>query len=148
MALFHDPGQAAELKKRVQSLRADTKGKWGKMSVDQMLWHVNLPLAECLGDYTAPGPFVKGIPQGLLRWLVLNFPWGKSAPTRPDMLVKGERYDFAKEQRRCLEMIDRFASQPLDREWPRSANFGGMTGQHWSKLQWKHLNHHLKQFGV
>lgn len=146
MAMVHDAGVAEALKTRVQSLRADTEHKWGRMTVDQMLWHVNLPLAEALGEYSTTRS-VKGIPPGLLRWLVLTLPWGKGAPTRPDMVVK-ERHDFDKERARCLAMIDRFAALPMDGAWPPSANFGAMTGKHWSKLQAKHLDHHLRQFGA
>lgn len=147
MPMLHDPGVSEAFKRRVQSLTPETKRVWGRMSIDQMLWHVNLPLAEALGDYTAPGKFVKFAPEWLIRWVVLNLPWGHGAPTRPDMKVEGERYEFAKEKQRCLDLLDRFTKLPLEREWPRSANFG-MTGRHWSRLQYKHLDHHLGQFGV
>lgn len=146
MAMVHEGGMAASLRKRVQSLRPDSDRKWGKMTVDQMLWHVNLPLAEALGEYSGTRS-VRGVPQKLLLWLVLTVPWGKGAPTRPDMVVK-ERHDFAKEQKRCLEMIDRVAALPLSGTWPASANFGAMSGTNWSKLLAKHTNHHLRQFGV
>ena len=146
MAMVHESGMAESLKKRVQSLRPDSNRKWGKMTVDQMLCHVNLVLAEALGEYSGARS-VRGIPQGLLLWLVLNLPWGKGAPTRPDMVVK-ERHDFAKEQKRCLEMIDRVAALPLNGTWPPSANFGAMSGNNWSKLLAKHTNHHLRQFGA
>ena len=26
--------------------------------------------------------------------------------------------------------------------------FGRMTGEEWDRLLWKHLDHHLRQFGV
>jgi hypothetical protein len=117
------------------------------MSVDQMLHHVNFVLAESLGEHTAK-PNIRGLPEALVRWLILNVPWGKGAPTRPDMLIpQGQRYDFAYEKARCLSMIDRFLAKPMDAPWPRAANFS-MTGRHWSQLQYKHLNHHLTQFGV
>lgn len=145
--LLHDAGRGEELKQRVGALTADTAPKWGKMRVDQMLHHVNIVLMESLGEHTAK-PNVRGLPPALVRWVILNLPWGKGAPTRPDMLIaEGERYDFAVERGRCLWMIDRFLARPLEAPWPRSANFP-MTGRHWSQLQYKHLNHHLSQFGV
>jgi len=145
--LMHDTGRGPELKRRVQTLTPDTKPQWGKMSVDQMLHHVNFVLAEALGEHTAK-PNVRGLPKPLVRWAILNAPWGKGAPTRPDMLIpQGERFDFAREKERCLSMIDRFLAKPMDESWPPSANFP-MTGRHWSQLQYKHLNHHLTQFGV
>ena len=58
--LMHDTGRGAELKRRVQALTPDTKQRWGKMSVDQMLHHVNFVLAESLGAVESlielPGP--------------------------------------------------------------------------------------------
>ena len=145
--LMHDADHGAELKRRVQALTSDANQRWGKMSVDQMLHHVNFVLAEALGEHTAK-PNIRGLPKPVVRWVILNLPWGKAAPTRPDMLIpQGERYDFAREKERCLSMIDRFLAKPMDDSWPPSANFP-MTGRHWSQLQYKHLNHHLTQFGV
>lgn len=147
MAIYLTTTNRDAFRKRAQSLTAGTQPTWGKMSVDQMLHHCNLSLAESLGEYKAERS-IKWIPQVLVRWLILNGPWGKGAPTRPDMFVaEGQRFDFAAEQKRTLDMIDRFTAFPLEREWPRSANFP-MTGKHWSQLHGRHLDHHLRQFGV
>ncbi|MNC90463.1 hypothetical protein D3C83_65640 [compost metagenome] len=59
----------------------------------------------------------------------------------------GARYDFSVEQQRCLSLLDRVLAKPMRESWPRAANFS-MTGRHWSKLHYKHLDHHLRQFGV
>jgi hypothetical protein len=115
------------------------------MSIGQMLFHVNLVLAESLGEYKAPRS-VRGVPRFLVRWMVISLPWPRGAPTRPDMLVKDE-HDFVAEKARCLELLDRFAATPIDVPWPEAANFP-MTGRHWSHLQFKHLDHHLRQFGA
>jgi hypothetical protein len=145
--LLHDPGRGAELARRVASLLPNATPRWGRMSVDQMLHHCNLVLLEALGEYT-PARSIKGLPQALVRWAILNAPWGKGAPTRPDMrIAEGEHYDFAQEKARCLSLLERNLAKPMDAPWPRSANFP-MTGRHWSQLQYKHLNHHLTQFGV
>jgi len=136
-----------EFTKRVQSLKADTRGTWGKMTVDQMLHHVNTSMAESLGEYKTART-IKGVPEFLVRAAILYGPWGKGAPTRPDMRVPdGDRYDFATEQKRLLDMIGRFCAKPVEAEWPRSANFA-MTGKHWCHLEGRHLDHHLRQFGA
>jgi hypothetical protein len=80
--------------------------------------------------------------------MILNGPWGKGAPTRPDMYIaEGQRYDFAQEKARTLSMLDRILAKSMDSAWPESANFP-MSGRHWSQLHFRHVNHHLKQFGV
>src|SRR4051812_15595262 len=100
--LLHDSGTGAAFRKRVESLTLTTTPLWGKMSVDQMLHHCNLSLAESLGEHKAERS-VRGIPRTWVRWMILNGPWGKGAPTRPDMHIpKGQRYDFAQEQARTL----------------------------------------------
>ena len=145
--LLHDQGVGAATRKRIEALTPGATPRWGKMSIDQMLHHVNLVLAESLGEHKAEKN-IRGLPEPLVRWAILNLPWGKSAPTRPDMLIpEGQRYDFATEKQRCLSMLDRFLAKPMSEPWPRAANFA-MTGKHWSQLQYKHLDHHLTQFGV
>jgi hypothetical protein len=145
--LLHDTGVGASVRKRVEAITPAATRKWGKMTVDQMLHHVNLVLLESLGEYRPPKS-IRGLPEPLVRWAIINLPWGKGAPTRPDMLIPAsERYDFEKEKQSCLAMIDRFLAKPMGEPWPRAANFA-MTGRHWSQLQYKHLNHHLTQFGV
>jgi hypothetical protein len=142
-----DSSTRDSFKKRVQALTAATKPTWGKMSVDQMLHHVNLSIAESLGEHTAARS-IKGLPEWLIRLMILKGPWGKGAPTRPDMFIPaGDRFDFATEQKRLLDMIDRFCAKSPAAEWPRAANFA-MTGTHWCQLQGRHIDHHMRQFGV
>lgn len=114
--------------------------------MDQMLWHVNVPLRESLGEYVAP-PAKPPLPRALLRWLVLNVPWPRGARTRPDMVAL-EHHDFDTERTRCLALIDRFVAADPNTSFPTSGNFGSMTCAHWSRLHAKHLDHHLRQFGV
>jgi hypothetical protein len=116
---LHDPGVHAALRRRVQSLTPASRRQWGKMSVGQMLFHVNLVLAESLGEYTAARS-VRGLPKVLVRWMVISVPWPKGAPTRPDMLVTNE-HDFEHEKARCLEMLDRFVAKSMDVAWPEGA---------------------------
>ena len=142
--LLHDPEVHASIRKRVESLRTDTPRQWGKMSIDQMLWHVNVSMREAVGEYTAqikPLP----VPKAILRWAVLNSPWGRGARTRPDMYAVST-YDFNVQKAECLSLIDRIVARPLSAEWPTSASMGAMKGKHWSQLTAKHLDHHLRQF--
>ena len=143
--LLHDPGAHAAIRKRVESLTPQSQRRWGKMTIGQMLHHANLVLAESLGEYKGVRN-IKGFPKTWVRWMILNGPWGKGAPTRPDMVVN-DPYDFDAEKTRMLEMLDRAAGKSMTAEWPDSANFP-MTGRHWSQLNWRHLDHHLRQFGV
>ena len=144
--LLHDPEVYARTKKRVESLRLDSPRRWGKMTIDQMLWHVNVSMREAVGDYKAQIKQIP-LPKALLRWAVINVPWGHGAQTRSDMHVTAT-HDFHEQKGECLTLIDRIVARPLTAEWPESASMGKMTGSHWSRLTAKHLDHHLRQFGA
>jgi hypothetical protein len=143
--MLHDPAFRQSIESRVNALRPDTPRKWGSMTPDQMLWHVNQVLSLALGDIT--GPRTKSpIPLPIFRFVVLTFPWPKGAPTHPNAKAVAE-HDFEAERARCLTLIDRFASRPVDGPWPFDPTFGAVTGKFQSRQQAKHLDHHLRQFG-
>jgi hypothetical protein len=147
VALLHDPPHKAEILRRLKTLSPNAARRWGKMSVSQMLWHVNEAMEGALGRIQAE-PMKVPLPRPLLKFLVLNFPWGKGAPTLKRWVPQSDNYDFASEQTRCLRLVGELASKPLDDAWPDSATLGRMTGNEVSRLHAKHLNHHLTQFGV
>jgi hypothetical protein len=144
--LLHDPEVHASIKRRVESLQLDSQRHWGKMSIDQMLWHVNVSLSEAAGEY-APTGIKAPLPKAIMRFIILYAPWGRGAPTRPDMRVVSE-HDFRTQKDRCLALIEKVTARALDDVWPISASMGKMKGKHWSRLQARHLDHHLRQFGA
>ena len=147
MALLHDQRDKADILRRVQALRPDSRGRWGKMSVSQMLWHVNEAMEGALGR-TDPAPEKVALPRPLMKFIVINLPWPKGAPTLKRWTPRSDSYDFAAERSRCLRLIEELTSKPIDSKWPDSPSLGHMTGKDVSQLQAKHLNHHLTQFGV
>lgn len=147
MPPLHDPTVRDAMRARVRQLSPNTARKWGKMSVDQMLRHISVVLAATLGQ-TQPAELKPPLPKPLMKFMVLNVPWPKGAPTHPDFVV-GERSDFEAERQRALNLIEQFTSKPMDAtDWPPSPIFGKMSGRESSRLQAKHLDHHLKQFSV
>lgn len=146
MALLHDSQVRSSLENRLKSLRSDATRKWGKMSVDQMLRHVNIAMDSALGRVRVERLRVP-LPAFVLKFLVLNAPWPKGSPTAPEF-VAGDRYDFEQEKGRCLALIAEVAARPLDADWPAHHSFGTVTGAEYSRLQAKHLDHHLRQFSA
>ena len=146
MPFFHDSTVRKSLRARVESLMPDSPRRWGKMTVDQMLWHVNEALSVAIGEVTVP-PQPRNMPAPLLKFLVLNVPWPKSAPTHPSF-VAGQRHDFASEKARLLRLVDAFCGKSIESSWPDSPTFGPVDGRFMSRLQAKHLDHHLKQFNA
>ncbi len=146
MAFVHDPAVRSSIEQRLAGLRADMRPRWGKMSVDQMLWHVNQAMGVPLGE-TTPGPERPPIPKAIIRFLVLNMPWMKGAPTNSAFIAR-KQYDFEAERARCRQLLGKLTARPMDGAWPEHPIFGKMSGRDVSKLQAKHLDHHLTQFGV
>jgi hypothetical protein len=146
MAFLHEPAVRTSIRSRVEGLKPTAVRRWGKMSVDQMLWHCNQVLGTALGDVKAesvPVPF----PVPVIKFILLTLPWIHGAPTAPQYQAV-DSHTFETERAKCLELIDRFGAAPVDRDgWPRAV-FGELSGREWSRLQAKHLNHHLKQFSA
>jgi hypothetical protein len=144
-ALLHDPAVRNAIRIRVQALRPDATRKFGKMTIDQMLWHVNQALAQSLGQIGAK-PVKMPLPKPILKFFVFNLPWPTGAPTAPELVADQERCDFDAERARCLQLIEAFAAKNIDEAWPAAGTLGTMSGHDWSRLEAKHLDHHLKQF--
>lgn len=147
MAMLHDPAVLASLTERLNRLTPTSERQWGKMTVDQMLWHLNEGFEMGLGRRTVPKMKVP-IPRFLLRFLVFSVPWPKGkARTHPDLEARNT-YDFSAERARTLRLLNEVVSRPLDGSWPDSYSMGPMSGKDWSRMGVLHLDHHLKQFGV
>lgn len=116
------------------------------MSVAQMLWHVNQAMDAALGRLALPNERPP-IPRAVIRFAVLYMPWSKNAPTSKAFIAK-EAHDFSTEAARCRALIADIVARNIDQPPPDHPVFGQMTGAQQSRLHAKHLDHHLKQFGV
>lgn len=146
MPVLHDADTRSKIESRLRALTPESRPAWGKMSVDQMLWHVNQAMGLSLGTITA-GTRGSRAPAWLMRALVTTMPVPRNAPTHPDLIATG-RYDFSAERDLALINIASVAEWPSDRSWPVHPVFGKMSGRQVNTLTHKHLNHHLTQFGV
>lgn len=78
--------------------------------------------------------------------LVYLAPWPKSAPTAPELIrLEVETWDAEKGQ--LLELVERFATAIRDSSAPHPL-FGKLSTRAWGRLAYRHLDHHLRQFGV
>lgn len=146
MKKLHDPEVRREMETRLAALRPDAQRKRGTMTPDQMVWHLCQFLEFALGEGKHPRGKMP-LPLFIMRPMVLYGPWPKSAPTHPSARA-GERYDIEVQKKRCLALIDRFVSKPVDGVWPEDAAWGSAGGLFASKLQARHFDYHLNQFGA
>ena len=147
-SLFH-PADRESLSHRLAALLPDSTRQWGRMDPAQMLHHCTRGLEAATGDRPMKQVFVGKILTPFIRGTVLGErPFSRSSPTDPAFVVSDAR-DFDRECTRLATIIDRFV-----RRGPESAGkqthafFGKLSGDEWGRLMYKHLDHHLKQFGV
>ena len=140
----------AELKERVEKLTPYSQARWGKMSVAQMLAHTNVQYEMLYEDVHKPIPgFVKFMLRSFVKKGVVNeTPYKKNSGTAPQMIIKGAR-DFQREKVRLVSYLQRVCDEgALDFENREHMAFGKLSTIEWNNLFYKHLDHHLTQFGV
>jgi|ERR1041385_6711674 hypothetical protein len=133
---------------RLNKLSSNTQHRWGKMDVAQMLTHVHRALRTASGELKLKRSFI-GILFGTIakKKLFSNEPWGHNMPTDKNFIVTDQR-NFEEEKKALLESIHRFQQTgPTGVSKEPHPFFGKLTSEEWGRLQWKHLNHHLEQFG-
>jgi hypothetical protein len=134
---------------RIDKLNPGSQRLWGKMNVSQMLAHCKQAFKVPLSNTPMPRAFIGR----LLGWVVKkklydDSPWKQNLPTAPDFRIKDER-DFDTEKRELLELIHQFHDRgPTGTGKYPHPMFGAFTAEQWGKSMWKHLDHHLRQFGV
>ena len=74
-------------------------------------------------------------------------PWKKGLPTAKFLKTKDQK-DFSVEKENLVKLIDETYQHRDKTEWNPHPAFGYFTAQQWGKMQYKHLDHHLRQFGV
>ncbi len=137
---------------RINQLKGTEIAQWGKMNVNQMLCHCTDQLRISLGEKETGASQANFLSKTLLKFLVVNvIPIPKNVPTSPkvDQMKDGTPpTDFENDRKILLGYIERFVSQTDDFAWTPHFKFGKLTGKEWATLAHKHLDHHLKQFGV
>jgi hypothetical protein len=135
---------------RIAKLTPTTTPKWGKMTVAQMLAHCTVAYDMSFTDkYPKPGFLAKL----LLKWFVKDSvcgpkPYPQNGRTAPAFIITGDR-DFNAEKKGLEAYITKCVELGSSHfEGKESPNFGAMTSAEWNTLFYKHLDHHLTQFGV
>jgi hypothetical protein len=149
MTNLFDAAAVEEVKGRIARLRSDSERLWGRMNAPQAVAHCSASLEMALGDIRPRRVLLGRILGGIIKPMVLgNEPLRRNTSTFEGLAVRDER-DLEKERPRLYGMIDRFVAAGPGRcsTHPHSL-FGPLTGEEWAILMYKHLDHHLRQFGV
>jgi Protein of unknown function (DUF1569) len=139
-----------QLIERINKLNATTHPNWGKMSVDKMLAHCNVTYEMAYEDiHPKPNAIVKFILKMMVKGTVVNeVPYKQNGSTAPQFIIKDAK-NFESEKSRLVNYIQK--TQQLGEthfDGKESHSFGNLSKTEWNNLFYKHLDHHLTQFGV
>lgn len=142
-------GDNQQILDRIARLGSQSKAQWGKMDVARMLAHCQAPLRVATGDLVLKRSLIGILFGGLAKKSLLSpKPWKPNMPTAPEFLVKEPR-EFARERETLVELVRRFTAKgPTGLTKHPHPFFGELSVEQWDALMWRHLDHHLRQFGV
>ncbi|MAM30455.1 MAG: hypothetical protein CMC13_15665 [Flavobacteriaceae bacterium] len=136
-----------EIRSRLDQLEPDATKQWGTMDASQMLHHCQAPLNVLLEkkEYgLKPNWFAKTF---FKKAMYSDKPWRKNMPTMKQFRETEQR-DFNKEKKALETLLEEVNAQRDRQEWQAHPTFGALTKEQWGKMQYKHLDHHFRQFGV
>ena len=134
---------------RINNLSGASQRQWGKMEVSQMLAHCKEAFKVPLSDEKMPRLFMGRMLAWMMKSKMYNdAAWGKNLPTAPSFLIKDQR-NFEAEKKELSDLITQFYKRGAGNvgKFPHPF-FGAFTQEQWGKSMYKHLDHHLIQFGA
>jgi Protein of unknown function (DUF1569) len=148
MPTIRDPSVRAALLARVDRLRPEMKPQWGVMSAGQMLAHLSDAARMALGDIQVTPRNVWFTQTTLFKYVFLNvisFP--KNAPSAKEITSRTPA-SFDAERESLKALTARLAPDTVGTRFAAHPLFGKLTAAEWGILAHKHMDHHLRQFGV
>jgi hypothetical protein len=133
---------------RVGSLSAASTARWGQMGVTGMLQHLRLSAQMAVGELTVASANKRAFQVFPLKHLILYvLPFPKGAPTARE-LHPGAAASFEEERVAVLALLERIEAGPREGAGPAHPLFGPLSWREWGAATYKHVDHHLKQFGT
>ena len=135
---------------RIEALRPDSQPKWGKMDVAKMLAHCCVTYEMVYEDkHPKPGPFMQLMLKAFVKKAVVStVPYKHNSRTAPAFLITDARV-FEAEKTRLIGYINKTQQLgPAHFDKKASLSFGPLSNIEWNNMFYKHLDHHLTQFGV
>jgi hypothetical protein len=150
MKSIFDAAVSNEFIDRINKLTPETQPLWGKMSVAQMLAHCCVTYELVYENkHKKPGLFMKLILKLIVKdQVVTEKPYKQNLRTGPDFLIVDPKI-FETEKTRLINFINKTTELGANHfEGKVSHSFGPLSSTEWNNMFYKHLDHHLSQFGV
>ena len=133
---------------RLGSLSSSSASRWGRMNVTEMLQHLRLSAQMAVGEVEVESKNKRVFQVFPLKHLILYvLPFPKGAPTAPELLPNAAA-SFEEERAAVLSLLERMGAGSQDGAGPAHPLFGPMSWREWGVATYKHVDHHLKQFGA
>lgn len=139
-----------ELIERINKITAESKPAWGKMNAAQLMAHCTAPLRMAHGEIKSK----RGLMSLLFgktfkkKYINGNTVFPQNLPTDPNFVFPNPM-QFEDEKKKLIDKLNEFCAKGPDGISNKTHSFfGPMIAEEWDILQYKHLDHHLKQFGV
>ncbi len=151
MKNLFDLAQAEDVKQRIMRLCPDSERQWGKMPIALVLAHCASGLQMAMGTINPRRAQFLGNVIGLLIKPLLfgnGKPMRRNSPSAPELFTADPaQCEFERDQ--LVQAVDRFVSmsEACCSRHPHPF-FGPLIPNQWAILMYKHLDHHLSQFGV
>ena len=150
MKTLWNPQSRSALSARINRLTPQTPPLWGRMNADEMVAHVTRGMRMGLGEIETHTrkTILRFWPFKHVFVYCLSFPKGKAKAPR-ELVTRGTTVgEWSASVAALQATLDRFATLEPRAKWPAHPVFGPLTGRAWGALGWRHLDHHLRQFGV
>jgi hypothetical protein len=138
-----------EILQRIEKLTPESKPLWGSMNVAQMMAHcanaAKMPTGEIA---TKRVGFPINIIGKLVKSKVLGEgPFRKNSPTAAEIKVTDPK-EFDTEKTNFIRAVKKLSAENAVEKNAVHPFFGTMTPKEWGRINYKHADHHLSQFGV
>jgi hypothetical protein len=153
MKRISDPETLNSLVARLRQLRPDSPRRWGTLSAGEMLCHLGDAHESVLRTRVPPGPPPSAVSRPIYKWLALYAPvaWPRGVKTRPgvDPRIDGTRpSDFERDRERTIATLTAITKAAPANLSPVHFKFGPMKARDWYVWAYRHVDHHLRQFGL
>ena len=147
MATIWSEQDRQRLLARVDRLTPASVPVWGRMNVEQMLAHCHAQLRMSLGELPCEEKQTPLRRAPLKQLVIYLLPWPKGLPTAPQ-LRQAPTGAFEAERSALRAKIVSAGLCQHQPTWPLHPAFGRLSPRAWGVLMARHLDHHLRQFGV
>ena len=146
---LRDPAGRSAILDRLARLTPDHQRRWGKMEPAQLLPHLGEGIRLAFGELKLEDPPRRGLKALIFRYLAIHrLPWPEGKIPAPRGAFTTPSVGWERDRQIVVGLIQRFAVAGPEQLAVTHPSFGRMRPKDWDVLQYRHLDHHLRQFGA